>query len=158
MRNEVVVVAAVVLAGLIGLMFFLKTKDHRLPLEQSTTDLDRASSLIREDFAKASGSVKVAVAEYYVSLGKMPQSNAEAGLPAPNEYRGQTLKSVSVAADGIDFVFDANSGHDDGRIRLVADLSHANAMGVQWRCETSDYPQIARVLSACTYTNATIAQ
>ena len=158
MRNEVVVGAAVVLAALMGLMFFLKAKDQRLPLEHSTADLDRASSLIREDFAKASGSVKVAVSEYYVSLGKMPRSNAEAGLPEPNEYRGQTLKSVSIAGDGFDLVFDANSGHDNGRIRLVADLSHANAMGVQWRCETSDYPNIARALPTCIYTNASIAQ
>jgi hypothetical protein len=158
MRNELVVVAAILFAALIGLLLFYKVKDQHSPLDRSTTDLDGASSLMRADFAQAAGSVKVAVAEYYASLGKMPQSNAEAGLPAPDEYRGQTLKSVSVAADGIDFVFDANSGHDDGRIRLVADLSHANAMGVQWRCETSDYPQIARAISACIYTSPSIAQ
>jgi hypothetical protein len=94
----------------------------------------------------------VSVAEVYVSSGKMPADNAHAGLFEPEAYRGKTLQSATVHSDGtIDFVFDARSGRDGGVIRLVPDLSHP-AMGVQWDCETSDYPSIASLIPDCRYT------
>jgi hypothetical protein len=36
-------------------------------------------------------------------------------------------------------------------VRLVPDSTHADAMGVQWICQTSDYPKISRMLANCTY-------
>jgi len=106
---------------------------------------------MRQDLAAAAG-IKTAVAEFYVSMGKMPKDNAEAGLPAPDEYRGQTLRSAMVSPDGsIDFEFDENSGKDGGHVRLVADLSHAHAMGVQWHCESADYSDIGSAIPNCAY-------
>jgi hypothetical protein len=105
-----------------------------------------------EDFAKATGGMKVAVAEYYMTMGKLPSSNAQAGLPAPTDYRGRTLRSATIGPTGaIVLVFDANSGKDGGRIRLIPDLAHANAMGVQWRCESPDYEYIRRILPTCDF-------
>jgi len=108
--------------------------------------------LMREDFALAASSMKVAITEYWLSRGAMPASNAAAGLPDPAAYRGHTLRSATIGAGGaITFEFDARSGRDGGRVRLVPDLAATQAMGVQWRCETADFPLIGRALPACTY-------
>ncbi len=113
---------------------------------------DEKSLLIRADFSAASGSMKTAIAEYYMNSAKLPASNADAGLPSADQYRGKSLRSATVTADGnIEFAFDASSGVDGGRIRLVPDLSRTDAMGVQWRCESADYPLIKRALPACEY-------
>ncbi len=124
-------------------------------LPDATVDADRSTALMREDFAQAAGSMKTAIAEFYASTGAMPSSNAQAGLPDPSAYRGHTLRSATVEDDGsITLEFDAESGRDGGRIHLVADVAHANGMGVRWQCGSSDYPQIAGVLPGCNYVTA----
>ena len=122
---------------------------------------DAASLLMRSDFT-AIAAMRTAIAEYYMTMVKMPEKPADAGLSPPEQYRGKTLKSATLAADGsINLIFDANSGVDGGLVRLIPDLSHADTMGIQWRCQTSDYPQIARALATCEYvprTGVSIAQ
>lgn len=116
---------------------------------------DKTSLLIRDDLQVAD-SMRVAIAEYYASMGKMPTTHAEVGLPAPDQYRGKTLKSAALLADGrIELVFDAQSGVDGGRVLLVPDTTHADAMGIQWHCETPDYALIARAAPTCEYKPAT---
>ena len=155
MRNALFAFAGMLLAVLAGLTLFHAFAEHKTPLEHATVDADRATALMREDFARAAGSMKTSIAEFYASTGAMPTSNVKAGLPEPSAFRGHTLRSATVEHDGsITFEFDAESGRDGGSIRLVADIAHANAMGVQWRCETSDYPLIARVLPGCNYVPA----
>lgn len=118
----------------------------------AATGLDKGSALILADVAAATGSMRTAIAEYYMTTAKMPATNVEAGLPAAEQYRGKTLKSAAVMSGGsIELTFDANSGVDGGRIHLVPDISRADAMGIQWRCETSDYAQIKRALPTCEY-------
>lgn len=113
--------------------------------------VDEATLRIRDDLVVA-GAMRVAVAEFHAAMGRMPTSHAEAGLPEASHYRGQSLRSASLLGDGsIELVFDASSGVDGGRVRLVADASHADAMGLQWHCVTSDYPLIKRVSPACDY-------
>ena len=112
---------------------------------------DKASLLMREDLI-AAAAMRTAIAEYFISSGKMPAAQAEAGLPTPESYRGKSLKSATVLLDGsIELAFDANSGVDGGRVRFVVDTSHVDAMGIQWRCITNDYPLIKRVTPACEY-------
>ncbi|MBO9662829.1 pilin [Dokdonella sp.] len=123
--------------------------------EALAASADEGSLRMREDLQAVAG-MRVAIVEYYQTNGKLPAQQADAGLPAPDRYRGKTLKSATVASDGsIDLVFDATSGVDGGRIRLVADTTQADAMGVRWRCETTDYPQIKRVSPLCEYTPKT---
>jgi hypothetical protein len=124
---------------------------RKTPLDR-TVELDEAGWLIRADFVAATGRMQVAAAEYYNVYGKLPAHNKDAGLPEPEQYRGKTLRSASFGPNGvIELVFDAKSGRDGGRIRLVPDVSHAPAMGMQWRCESPDYPQVKRVLPTCDY-------
>jgi hypothetical protein len=151
MRNDLLAAIAVIVALLIGYWLFHGGVGRRV-VDRASATLGRPDQQMREDFAKAAGSIKVSVAEVYVSNGKMPADNAAAGLFEPDAYRGKTLQSATVHSDGtIDFVFDARSGRDGGVVRLVPDLSHP-AMGVQWDCESSDYPSIASLIPNCTYT------
>ncbi len=121
----------------------------------AATGADEKALLMRADFSAAAGSMKTAIAEYYATNAKLPSSNAEIGLPAPAEYRGKSLKSATVSAGGaIEFVFDAASGVDGGRIHLIPDLARVNAMGMQWRCETADFALIKRALADCEYVPA----
>lgn len=125
--------------------------DRRVDAEQ------RAIELIRADFV-AAAAAKVAVAESFLTNGRMPASNTEAGLPPATSYRGRSLISAAVVDGGrIQLTFDGESGRDGGVIDLVPDLAHIDAMGVQWRCETTDYPQIARALPSCDYLLPTAA-
>ena len=112
---------------------------------------DPASLLMAEDLAVVSA-MRVAIAEAFATTGKMPATNTDAGLLAPERYRGKTLKSAALMPDGrIALVFDAQSGVDGGRILFVPDTSHADAMGIRWNCETPDYPQIKRALPGCEF-------
>lgn len=127
-------------------------------LDSSVAAEQRAIELIRDDVT-AMASAKVAVAESFMTMGKMPASNAEAGLPAAASYRGRSLRSAQVVADGaIQLTFDSESGHDGGVIDLIPEVGHMDSMGVQWRCETHDYPQIIRALPSCDYKAVAVAQ
>jgi hypothetical protein len=152
MRNDLLMAIGFVLVLLVGYWFM--HSPHR-PVGVGRPAAMVASTgndnPMRQDLMAAAG-IKTAVAEFYANRGKMPQDNAEAGLPAPSDYRGQALRSATVNPDGsIDFEFDENSGRDGGHLRLVADLSHANAMGVQWHCESADYSDIASAIPNCAY-------
>jgi len=118
---------------------------------------DKTSLLMRDDVALVAG-MRTAVVEAYMNLGRMPANATEAGLSSPEQYRGKTLKSANLHDDGrIELVFDVQSGVDGGRVWFVPDTAHANATGIQWRCETSDYPLIARAAPTCEYKQAAIA-
>ncbi|MBN8728096.1 MAG: hypothetical protein J0H15_10405 [Xanthomonadales bacterium] len=112
---------------------------------------DKASLLMREDLFVIRGML-LAITEYYAAMARMPATPADAGLSAPEEYRGKSLKSAGLLPDGrIELVFDAQSGADGGRVLFVPDLAHVDTMGIQWHCETYDYPLIRRALPTCEY-------
>ncbi|MEO7916883.1 MAG: pilin [Dokdonella sp.] len=125
--------------------------EQRRKLDQKVAAEQRSIELLRADIG-AMTSAKVAVSESFMTTGRMPASNAEAGLPAVDSYRGRSLRSASVIVDGrIRLTFDGESGHDGGVIDLVPEVGQLDSMGVQWRCETADYPQIVRAVPTCDY-------
>lgn len=112
---------------------------------------ERAVEAIRSDVV-AAAMARTALVEFYLSTGRMPSSNAEAGLPEPSKYRGRSLRSLTLGEAGhIMLEFDALSGRDGGIIEFVPDLGGTEAMGVQWHCTTRDFPQIVRALPSCDY-------
>ncbi len=160
-----------VVVVLSGYEFFWKQREARLEREaeiQAQRDAvargdamaarlmaeERAIAAMHGDIVVAS-SARVAVAEAYFNTARMPVTNAGAGLPEPAEYRGRSLRSLSVGADGrLVLVFDAQSGHEGGTIEFIPELGGPEAMGMQWRCETRDYSWIRRVLPTCEYLGA----
>lgn len=109
-----------------------------------------AAALLAEGFVVASNA-KTAVAEYYMNYGKLPASNRDIGLPAADRFRGQSLRSMAIAAGGrITLTYDAKSGVDGGTIELVPDTSNP-AMGIRWRCVTSSYEHITVTIPQCEF-------
>lgn len=127
-----------------------RLKQGQQLIERTLAD-ERAALAIRNDVV-AIAAARTAIAETYMSNGRMPASNAEAGLPAADTYKGQSLVSMKVAADGgIILTFDAASGVEGGVIEWLPDLTGIESMGLQWHCQTHDYPLIARALPNCRY-------
>ena len=115
----------------------------------------KAYESIRSDFARATPVMRTAIVEYYMNTQTLPTNNAQAALPLPRRYRGASLKTATVLRNGaIELVFDARSTVEGGRITLTPDLAEVDALGIQWRCETHDYPSITQVLSGCVYVPA----
>lgn len=120
-------------------------------LDETMIGEERAIEAIRGDLI-AIASVKTVVTEYYHVHGRMPASNAEAGLLDAQAYRGRSLRALSVGQGGrIELSFDALSGRDGGVIAFVPDLGAAEAVGVIWRCTTADYSRIVRTVPSCEY-------
>jgi hypothetical protein len=118
-------------------------------LAEQTIAEAAAAQAIRSD-AVAVSMAKAVVAEFYMSQGRMPESNAEAGLGAPDSYHGQSLRSMTLGEGGqLVLEFDASSGVDGGKLEWRPDLTGIESMGMQWQCETFDFPLIARALPDC---------
>ena len=123
-------------------------------LRERTLAEERALAAIISDFSAVSG-VRLAIAEFYMSNGRMPATNAEVGLPAPETYKGQSLVSVKVGDGGTMLLtFDVASGVEGGVIEWQPDLAGLESMGLQWHCQTHDYPQIVRALPNCVFVPA----
>ena len=172
MRQAVLTFVAALLGALIAHFSFHFYEKHETELTQAAIDAElqakveqgrklaeqtiaeqRAAQVIREGFVAAS-SAKASVAEYYMSTGQMPSSNAEVGLGEADSYRGQSLLSMQVAEGGkILLAFDVASGVEGGKVELTPDLEGHESMGVQWRCTTHDFVKIARAWpgSGCEY-------
>lgn len=133
-----------------------KSEDENRRMVQQLSHLEKQAPssemmALAQDLTVMS-SLKVGVVEYYLSQGRWPNTNAEVGLPAPEQYHGSALQSAAVQPDGvIEMKFQRRGIQTPGVLRLIADASN-EAMGVRWRCESPNYPDIGRLLSACTYT------
>jgi hypothetical protein len=127
-----------------------KLEQGRQLIERTLAE-ERAVLAIRSDLTSTSAA-RMAVAEFYMATGRMPASNAEAGLPEPQTYKGQSLRSLSVADGGeLILTFDSASGVEGGTLEWLPDLTGIESMGLQWQCRTRDFPQIVRVLPNCKY-------
>ena len=131
--------------------------DNKQPeVQHKTVTKDEVGLLslayISEGFS-ASAVVKAQVAEYYSVTGKLPSSNAEAGIRIPESYAGVSLKSVRISGGGvITLTYDEKTGVNNGTIQLVPYVGNS-ALGLRWQCNTSSYKGIERMASQCNYIN-----
>ena len=94
---------------------------------------------------------KTRIAEYYASEGQWPDRNEQIDLDPASHYRGQSLHSMAVMAQGVIMLtFDGKTGVDGGQIRLLPDAGSADGL-IKWQCVTSSYSDIARVVPHCHY-------
>jgi len=99
---------------------------------------------------------KQAVTKYRLNHDGFPASNAEAGISPAAAFASDTVKSVSIGAEGvIDITLTALSGVDDGIIRFRPTLAPESDHGqVQWACTSASYADISDLTTGtCTYTN-----
>lgn len=89
---------------------------------------------------------KVAIAEYALDQGKMPQSNAEAGLPAPAEMKGAYVSYVDIGKrpGRIEVHFSSQPpqrAHESlGGKRLWFDAS-IDGDAINWKCHSDELEQ-----------------
>jgi hypothetical protein len=107
--------------------------------------------VLRSDFQRAAPAAKISISEYFISNGRWPAGNREAGLPEPDSYRGESLRGLNVSGSRIVLTFDARSGIDGGTIILTGAPTPNLAMGIDWRCTSPNLPQIAAIFPACSF-------
>ena len=145
----------VLAAVLLGLFAFDRYKTAQVAgspaMNENSPENVLRMAMIRDDFVRASSSAKVAFAEYMMANGKAPNNNADVGLSAPTEYRGQSLIRLDLRSDRLVLTYDAKSGVADGRIELIADVARINTMGISWQCISPSFKDIQRILPGCRY-------
>jgi hypothetical protein len=95
--------------------------------------------------------VKNHVAAFHQQQGRLPSSNAELDLPAPERFAGAALRALTVSEGGVIILaYNALSGVDQGQVRLVPDLIDP-ALGLAWQCITPSYPDIGAWAPQCRY-------
>ncbi|UXI68749.1 pilin [Tahibacter amnicola] len=107
--------------------------------------------VLESDFRRAADPARVALAEFYFSHGTWPSSNAQAGLPEPSLYRGESLRTLAVSGSTITLTFDGRSGVDGGQIILRGETTPELAMGIHWECISPNLPDIATALPHCVH-------
>lgn len=96
------------------------------------------------------GAAKTAVAEYLANTGRFPSSNKQIGLAAPDQFKGQSLRRMSISEGGvITLTYDAKSGVDGGIIRIIPD--NADPSLLKWRCISPNFRDIALTIPQCSY-------
>jgi type IV pilus assembly protein PilA len=91
---------------------------------------------------------KAYIGEYYFNTGKLPSNNSEAGLPNPENFSSDAVKSVEILNGTIITTYTEKSGIDGGRIYLILEPSDFQ---MQWRCETASYKLINKYIPQCNY-------
>lgn len=108
--------------------------------------------LSRMEGLSAANAVRTAVAERYMSTGKLPESNREAGVAQAEQFKGRSLQRLDVGRNGsITLTFDEKAGGDGGGvIRLVPEITNT-PQALKWRCVSPSYEDIAIDAPQCEY-------
>jgi hypothetical protein len=113
------------------------------PLKAEAADQDAQMNAVSEA-VRAVAAVEDAVRSYRLTHDGFPASNAEAGIPPPPQFAGNSVKRIAIGADGIiDVTLTAASGVDDGLIRFHPDFAPQSGGGdVHWTCASASYANI----------------
>jgi Pilin (bacterial filament) len=119
--------------------------------QQQQTTLSNRARPLSEAFMAAQ-QVRLATAEFFLSEGKWPTFNKEAGLPAADSFQTETIRSVALepAAKGarIRVKFKNESGIEQ-QLLMLANSSSAGQ--VSWSCISPDVKDVQEVLPNCRY-------
>lgn len=97
----------------------------------------------------AASSVKVAMAEAYMTNMKWPKSNNEAGVPEPGSFKAEGIANISVQPNT---KIRLNLINPEGKAEQLWLTGSVNdAMMVSWKCTTDDIPDIAQLIPSCSY-------
>lgn len=102
---------------------------------------------IRAQVAQAMTMAEVAkkeIEDFYRTKGKLPQNNAEAGLPKPEKFIGNYVKSMSVRNGSIELVLGNRINQNVAGKTLVirpAIVADAPVVPIAWVCGAASVPQ-----------------
>jgi serine/threonine protein kinase len=139
--------------GAIGLWWWYRgsMEERVVPLgptvDEALPTLQRA---IQEALQKAA-MVKTAVAEYLMSMGKLPNTNAELGLPDPSAYQSTLLESLSVLSGGLIVAKLSRKAVAGGGTIYLKPTANPAVGFIEWQCVSPDLGPIARIAQGCVY-------
>lgn len=96
------------------------------------------------------GPVKTYIMEYFSSSGKFPVDNSLVGLPEPERFSDNTVRSVAIQDGVIVITYTEKTGVDGGIIRLTPEPDDMGYM-MKWHCESPSYPNINNYMPQCRY-------
>lgn len=96
-----------------------------------------AEALMRGSMAK------VAIAEYYMSMGQWPTSQVELGFGDPQEHAGGPVASIAIEAEGVIAIALTDEVAPGAMLRLVPQARRSGQ--IEWTCRASDYPAASRL-------------
>jgi len=143
--------ATVVLAVLAALFVFQRLQPAPKPDVNALPKLTPQQQAIHDDAARAMNAVNIAIQEYYSNRGEWAPSNEAAGLPPPEAFRGKSLTRLEVSGLMLKMTFDAKSGVDGGQVIYTGEGTPQLVMGIQWKCVSPSFPDIALAIPDCTY-------
>lgn len=117
------------------------TVDETLPTTQRA---------IQEALQKAAVA-KTTIAEYFASMGKLPDTNAQVGLPEPGAYQSTLLESLSVLSGGLIVAKLSRKAVVGGGTIYLKPTANPAVGFVEWQCTSPDLAQIARIAQGCIY-------
>lgn len=149
-------------AGLVGLLFLgsvlaliwwhrSEPEPREVPWQPTVTEtLPKLQRAVQEGLMKAA-MVKTAIAEHFATMGKLPATLGELGLPEPSAYRSTLIESLAVVDGGV-IVIQLNGGASAGGGSIHLKPSANAAVGfVEWQCFSPDLKQIASIAQGCVY-------
>jgi len=130
--------------GLVVIFLFVGLWGYKQQSRQGIVD----TVFIAEGF-QTGVMLKQAIAEFYYHRGKLPASNKEVGLGAPEVYANHALQRAEVINNGVvKLTYDGLTGVDEGVVRLIPTVVPGM---LKWRCETTDYANISKYMPQCQY-------
>ena len=151
MEKWIINFATVLLAVLAALFVFQQLQPKAKPDMNAVAALSPALQAIHDDTARAMNTVRIAVPEFYMNTAKWPESNAAAGLPEPEAFRGKSLERLDVDGLTVTLTFDSTSGIYGGTVVFTGAATPQMVMGINWKCESPSYRDIAVAIPDCVY-------
>ncbi|MBK8285436.1 MAG: pilin [Ahniella sp.] len=153
-------VGGLVVVGILVLVFLFRSQQPAEPsisVEPGTEPVALAvagfpeapGSAVVEEIVSRMGMVKVAVSEYWQTMGQPPTNNEMAGLSDPEGYSGRWVRRVEVLSSGNIMIHVDDRNGQRFRVELRADYRPDTGI-IDWRCFSS-HPLIRRDLDQCTY-------
>ena len=120
--------------------------DAQVAMDEQASEQERRR-LATEALNRAS-MFKVAIAEYYMSMGKWPTSSEDAGLGPPASFAGGAVARIDIGAEGVITIALTEALAAGGRIRLTPQADPQSYV-IDWRCSHEGDDSLRRYLPAC---------
>lgn len=114
---------------------------RRAELEKQAEEMRRTAQAA-EALSRAN-MMKVAIAEYYMSMGQWPSKLSDLGMGQPTDFEGGPVSSITIEPEGVVAVSMKPDVAAGGKLRLVPKTSPSGM--IEWNCRVSDYAAAERI-------------
>lgn len=114
---------------------------RRAGLEKQAEQL-QGTAQAADALARASV-MKVAIAEYYMSMGEWPKQTTDVGIGQPTDFAGGPVSAITIEPEGVIAITLKPDVAPGARLRLVPRASPAGM--IEWSCRPTGYPAAERL-------------